>query len=220
MLCCDKCNVSVSGTHRRCPLCQGTLSGTGSAETSVYPTLRRDEHRHLVIRSLVFLSFAAMVLCVCIDVLLTDTTIGSSYVIAAVACTWVCLANIMLRRHNIAKSILWTAFLVSLLAIGWDYFTGWHHWALDYVIPSVLVFTMLSVAVISKIMRKHIGEYAIYLIIDGLFGIVPSLFLLFNWVTVRYPSVICIATSLISLAALCTFESEQIKTELKKRLHL
>ena len=56
--------------------------------------------------------------------------------------------------------------------------------------------------------------------IDALFGIVPLLFLLLGWLRVFYPSVICVAVSLLSLCALLLFEGERMRMEVKKRLHL
>lgn len=221
MLYCEKCGVSISGDRRRCPLCQSRLTGTGDPASETFPALPdRSETMSLIIRAMVFLSIAAVVLCSSIDALLPESVKWSYYVVAAVACMWFCIANVLLRRHNLPKNILWMAFLISLLALAWDFFTGWHHWSLDYVIPSVLVFALIAVAVISKAMRKQFEDYMIYLIIDALFGIIPLLFLLMDWVRVTYPSIVCVAVSLLSLAALCTFESEQIRAEIKKRLHL
>lgn len=102
----------------------------------------------------------------------------------------------------------------------WDVFTGWHRWSLNYVVPSLCVFAMAGMAVIARVLHLRVEDFFIYLIIDGLFGVIPILFLLFRWVTVVYPSVVCVACSLLSLAAILSFEGERMRAEWKKRMHL
>lgn len=222
MLYCENCKVHVRGNPRRCPLCQAALSGVGNSQDEMFPRTKPpfSLHRNLFIRLIAFLSIAAVVICIAIDAILPQSASWPYYVAAAVACTWVCFVSILIRRHNVPKNILWTGVLISLLSIAWDYFTGWHHWALDYVVPSIFVFAMLAVFIIAKAMHQHMEDYLVYLLIDGLFGIIPLVFLLFGWVHVVYPSVICVVVSLLFFAALFLFEWQPLKAEIKKRLHM
>ena len=50
-------------------------------------------------------------------------------------------------------------------------------------------------------------------------SVIPLLMLIFGQVRVRYPSVICVACSIISLAALAIFFGRSLLIEIKKRLH-
>lgn len=221
MLFCEKCKVKICGERERCPLCQGPLAGTGDASQEPFPILtdKKSGRYHLLMRLLVFLSIAAVVICVTIDKLLSAYYRWPYYVAGAVACMWFCLANVIRRRDNIPKNIVWMLFWLSLISIGWDYFTGWHQWSLSYVIPSLCVFAMLAVAIIAKVLDMHIQEYMIYLILNALLGIIPALFLTFGWVHIRYPSILCVAISVLSLAALFAFQGERLIAEVKKRLH-
>lgn len=218
---CEYCKVEVRGNPDRCPLCQGSLTGTETEEDDVFPLLTEHSRRFgLIVRSVLFLSFAAIVICLAVGELLPEAAVWPWYVAAAVGCMWLCLANVLIRRHNIPKNIIWMVVWISGLSLAWDYFTGWHHWALDYVVPALCLFAMISVAVISRAMGKEIEEYMIYLIIDGLFGIIPLLFLFMGWVQVRYPSIFCVAGSVLSLGALVTFQGERLREEVRRRLHL
>jgi hypothetical protein len=75
-------------------------------------------------------------------------------------------------------------------------------------------------AIISKIRRFPIEDYILYIIIDGLFGVIPILFILFGLLDVLYPTVICIATSIISLSTIMIFEDKKLMAEIKRRLHV
>lgn len=217
---CEYCKVHVAGEAELCPLCQNRLRGQAGAP--VFPSLTPKEWkiRRMLLRILLFVSFAAVVVCLTIDALMPESYRWPWYVAAAVGCVWICLANALLRRHNLPKNILWLVVWVSLLAVGWDAFTGWNEWSLDYVIPALCMTAMLAVAVVSKAMGRRLGEYLVYLIIDSLFGVVPLIFLLLGWVRVRYPSIICAAVSVLSLGAMWAFQGGAMVEEIKKRLHL
>ena len=156
---CEKCKVHVRGLHANCPLCQGPLTGEGETPNSVFPAHTYQAPRyHLLIRSMIFASIAAIVVC------------------ATVACMWVCLYSVIRRRNNIPKNIIWLVFWLSLIAVLWDLFTGRRGWSIDYVIPAICVLAMIAMAAIAIVLRLRIEEYMIYVLLDGLFGIVPLLF--------------------------------------------
>lgn len=221
MLNCKKCGVQITGERKRCPLCQGELNGTPEPDTEVFPRLPDNSGRyHLIFRLLIFLSIAGVVICAAVAVLLPQSAGWWWYVAAAVVCMWLCLANVLWRRHNIPKNILWMIFWLSLLSFAWDYFTGLHRWSLDYVIPFLCVVGMAALGVIGPVIGLRLQEYLIYLIIDALFGVAPALFLLFGWSQVRWPAVVSVAMSVLSFAALLVFQWDNLKVEIKKRLHL
>ena len=42
---CEHCRVSVAGSHRRCPLCQGPLTGEPAPQEDVFPVLAEQRHQ-------------------------------------------------------------------------------------------------------------------------------------------------------------------------------
>lgn len=219
---CEYCKVRVAGDAARCPLCQNRLRGNAEPGEAVFPNISPKEwkKRKLALRILLFVSFAAVVVCLTIDALMPQSYRWPWYVAAAVLCMWICLANAILRRHNIPKNILWMVVWISLFSVAWDAITGWRNWSVDFVIPALCVTAMLAVTVVSVAMKRKLTEYMVYLIVDSLFGVVPVLFLLLGWVRVRYPSILCAAGSVLSLGALWAFQGPAMVEEMKKRLHL
>lgn len=221
MLVCEKCNVSVRGWRGTCPLCQGPLTGEGDEQNEVFPVIPEEKQPFLFwLRLAVFVSIAAAVICLAVNAMFPQSGSWSLFAVAGIACTWLTLWVALKKLANIPKSILWQVAVVSVLAVLWDFCTGRHGWAINYVLPSLYVAAMAAMAVIARVLKLCTQDYMIYLVIDALFGVVPILFYLFGWLTVAYPSLICVAVSVISLAAFVVFQGENMRAELKRHLHL
>lgn len=220
---CVKCKLSVAGEPSQCPLCQGVLSERGEPDTrgEIFPVIPSVLRRHsLFFRILMMVSVAAAVICLIVNLILPQHGWWSLFVLAGLACGWISLTVAIHYRRNIPKSMLYQIVVVSALAWLWDYFTGWRGWSIDYVIPIMCVVAMLVLAVTARVFKLNLGSFIIYITIAALFGIVPVVFYARGMLTVVYPSLICVAGSVISLAALMIFEGENMRAELKRRLHL
>lgn len=223
MLYCNKCRVNVAGSRKRCPLCQGILSGTAEPEKEVFPVLpRRYSQSGLLLRAMIFLSVTAAVVCFAINAIFPVERLWSLFVAVGIAFMWMGLATALRKRHNIPKTILWEVVLLSVFSVIWDLLIGkqWIGWSVDYVIPSLCVFALLSMVVIAKILHLQMEDYLSYLMIGILFGILPIVFLLTGLVNVRYPSILCVASSVVFLTALVSFQGKNMQDELRKKLHL
>ncbi|MGB8455298.1 MAG: DUF6320 domain-containing protein [Anaerocolumna sp.] len=217
---CEHCKVHIRGNRKYCPLCQNTLTGNGCEEEEIFPRIPVTYQYNLVIRVMLFISISIVVICFAINSMFPVDVNWPMFIIAGILCIWISLAMVIRKRHNIPKSIIWQVAVISVLAVIWDWRTGWRGWSLDFVIPIVCVVAMIVMYITAKIMRLGVRDFIIYIALDGIFGIIPILFLLFNLLHVRYPSVISISLSILSLAAVILFEGENIKEELNKRMHL
>lgn len=218
---CEKCKVSVTGIRMQCPLCQRTLVGDDSEQKEVFPYIPAVfKQFSLLFRLAMLISIIGAVVCVSINFLLPKTGMWSFFVVAGIACLWFSIIVAIYKRKNLIKNLMYQVVIVSVLCIVWDYLTHWRGWSLDYVIPIVCVGAMLTMTIISRVMNLQLQDYIIYLIIDSLFGIIPVIFLLTGILDVVLPTIICIGVSIVSLSALIIFEGENMKAELKKRLHI
>lgn len=219
MLTCQHCRIQLRGEYQRCPLCQGSLSG--QADPGVFPLLHNLQHRRytLLMHTLLFSSIVISVICLAINFLHPFRVFWSLFVVAGLACLWLCVWAAYRKHHNIPKTILWQAAICSLLSILWDYATHWHGWALNYAVPILFTMALLAIGAAAAILKLHPEDYMIYLLLAALLSVIPLLMLIFGQVRVRYPSVICVACSIISLAALAIFFGRSLLIEIKKRLH-
>ncbi|MDD2218391.1 MAG: DUF6320 domain-containing protein, partial [Eubacteriales bacterium] len=133
---------------------------------------------------------------------------------------WLSIALVFRNKNNITNNIMWFVILVSSLSVLWDWKIGWKGWSLDYVIPIVCVTAIFAMYVAAKAMRLSAKDYMIYFLLGGLFGIIPIVFILFNWLNVLFPSIISVSVSIIFLSAIIIFQGENIRSELDKKMHL
>lgn len=219
---CNYCRVYIRGNTRKCQLCGNILTADsrGDKQQEIYPRIPPAYERHLAIRIMLFISIAAIVVNFAVYIMFPISIKWPVFVVFGLLSMWISLIMVIRKRHNIPKNIMWQVTIVLVLSIFWDWKTGWRGWSLDYVTPIVCIAAMLVMYVTAKIMKLSIRDYIIYSLIDGLFGIIPILFILLNWVNVYYPSIICVGTSIIFLSAIFIFQGENIKIELDKRMHI
>ena len=219
---CKKCGITVGADRKFCPLCQRKLSGEAEeGQQEIFPNLPSYyKQYHLFFRILIFLCVAVSAVSLLINFLIPTKIWWSLIVIAGIGCMWIILATAVKKRHNITKGILYMTVILSVCAGIIDYLTGFYRWSLNYVIPTLLLFTMLSIAILTRVLHSRPEDYLIYLIVNGLLGLMPLIFLLTGWATVQWPSLSCIMVSFLSLVGIFVFSKMDPKSELKKRLHI
>ncbi|NLO09826.1 MAG: hypothetical protein GX129_08195 [Clostridiales bacterium] len=218
---CLHCKVRIKGEHTVCPLCASILEDEGNPKEDVFPHIPTIyQEFNIFIRILILASIVGVVASFAVNMIFTKESFWSILVAAGVLSMWISLFFIIRNKNNIAKTILWQVGIISILSFLWDRSMGWYGWSLNYVIPTACVLAMIVMAVGAKILKIGVRDLIIYLLIDAIFGFVPALFIIFGWVNVLFPSVICVGASIISLSALILFEGDNMKTELRKRMHI
>ncbi|MGI6679279.1 MAG: DUF6320 domain-containing protein [Dehalobacterium sp.] len=186
----------------------------------IYPHIPLGYDRHLVIRMLIFMTIVAIVVSFTVYMMVPSDINWPILVLLGLMSMWLSIILVLRKRANITKNIMWLVTLVSVLSVLWDWRIGWSGWSLDYVIPVICVSANIAMYVSAKVMKLSARDYIIYFLLGGLFGVVPVLFILFNWLNVLYPSIICVSVNIIFLSAIAIFQGENIKSELSKRMHI
>ncbi|NLC20145.1 MAG: hypothetical protein GX757_13205 [Clostridiales bacterium] len=211
----------MRGSQKFCPLCGGIVSENDDASEEVFPVIPTIyQEFNLFIRLMILISIIVIVISFAVNFIFTRESRWSLMVAAAVACMWVSLFFIIRKKNNIPKTIVWQVVILSILSVLWDRSMGWIGWSLDYVIPAICVGAMIVMAVSAKLLKIGVQDLIIYMFVDGIFGFVPIIFILLGKLSVTFPSVICVAASAISLSALIIFQGDNIKAELKRRMHI
>lgn len=132
---------------------------------------------------------------------------------------WTALAIGFFKRHNLLKNGIWQLIILSSASVLWDWFTGWHGWSVDYVLPILCVTILISLRIIVIVQKIPIQESIIYYILAGILGLVPFILLMAGLVHVPIPSVICSGGSFLLLTGLALFKGKDIKMEFRKKMH-
>ena len=217
---CRHCKVDIREDNEKCVLCENILEKSDDKNEDIYPEILPFYESHLALKIMMFISIVALVLSFGINIIFPSRINWPILFMFAVISIWVGLIIIVQKRYHIPKKIVWQVIIISILAVFWDYKTGWRGWSLDYVIPIACVSAMIIMYVTAKIMHLSIRDYVTYILLDGFFGIVPVLFIIFDLVNVVYPSIISIGFSIISLSAIFIFQGKEIKSEIIKRMHI
>lgn len=217
---CTHCKVHIRENKERCPLCGNLLPKAKENTETIFPEITPFFKKNLTMKIMIFLSIASIVISFAIDMIFPSSINWPLLFLLALGSVWLSLYFILKKRHNISKKIIWQVIIVSVLSLFWDWKIGWRGWSIDFVIPITYIAAMVVMYVTSKIMRLNMRHYITYGLLGSLFGIIPLLFLVFNWNNVIYPSIICVAISIIFLSAMIIFRGSDIKLELEKRMHL
>jgi len=216
---CKKCNVYINGFKKCCPLCQGKLSGESSID--VYPQVQQPRYsRHFLIRLVSFIAIAMAVICTFLNIMLPSDIYWCVFAVAGIFCGWVTAIIGIIYRKRLISNIMVQLFIVTVMSFIWDYFTGWHKWSMDFVIPCSCFASTVAICVISKVKNIPRNEYIVYLIINGIYGLVPLIFIVKGWLNVIYPSGICTALSIILVSAIFLFDGRNVSSEISKKMHL
>lgn len=226
---CKKCQVTVIGKHRICPLCQTDLEAAEkdadateeiSEEEDVFPQLQELYKRNLLFKIITFLSCLLIIISVFLNLLLSGGHGWAYIIVAAACCFWVTFYIAFRKRKNVEKAILYMEVLISFMCWLWDYFTGYHGWALDFVLPGLGMVTLLSLFIISHFLHADDDDDLIYLILGSLLGLVPLLFYALHWLRFSVPSLLCALFSVIFLTAVLIFQWERMVSEIQRRMHV
>lgn len=221
MLRCDNCKVSLKGNHKICPLCGGIIQENEEKSEEVFPPIPTIyQEFNILIRTMIMVSVSVIIISFAVNAIFTKESRWSFLVAASILCMWISLFFIIHKKNNIPKTIVWQVALIGILSILWDKSMGWLGWSIDYVLPVVCVGAMIVMAIAAKLLKIGVRDLIIYLLVDVIFGFIPIIFLLFGGLHVFFPSIICVATSAISLTALILFEGDNMKAELNKRMHI
>ena len=124
-------------------------------------------------------------------------------------------------RRNIAFRIALLTILLILLLIYVDYSTTVENdgWSTNYVMPILLLSSVLAITFIIWLRRINYRDYFFYLLIILIFSIVPLILAFANVVTVFWPSITAFGAATFILLFIIFFFPKSIKEEIKKRFH-
>lgn len=219
---CEQCGVSVNNPMERCPLCYTQLTQKDSLpELPSYPDiLSQAERYNLVRRILVMASLTVSAVCLTINIFTGHRIWWSLIVIGNILYMWIAISTAVRKRAKLGHNILIQAISLSALMVLIDWFSGHNNWALNYVVPFLLITATLSITVIIILRRMDARSFILYFFLTALIGFLPLLLVAVGQITVLWPALVSALYSGLSLISLFIFADRATKQELKKRFHL
>ena len=123
-------------------------------------------------------------------------------------------------RKHFMKMLFTEIILIIILSCIWDYSTGFKMWSINYCLPFLCSIYTMAILIMRLFRKKLAKEFIFYASINSMIGLVPGILLIFDKVTVYWPSYISVIISVIILAFLFVFNKKQVKNELERRFHI
>lgn len=231
---CPRCKVHILTNRMTCPLCTAVLKPS-SKETSLvpskFPPYKPSDaiKRNFVLRLLLFISIVIGGVSLLVNLLLIETGLWSLIVISGIIYLWILIKYTIMTNYNISLRLLFQAIAVTIFVFAIERFIPLltkepmgTHWALEYVMPFVMIATSLAITILIFIRPLKYREYVFYLFCMSILGFIPIIFYLLKLIEPHgfIPSLICAAYSVITLLGMFFFGDRTTKDELIKRFHV
>lgn len=191
-------------------------------EKNEFPGYKREEKEtgKKIFQIFSFLCIVIAVSSCMLNYILNKKISYAGFITAGCFCTWLVVTVGYKKRRNLLKNSMWQLVIVSIIAILWDYWTGFRGWSVDLLIPLASMVVLCSVPVIAKIRHLEQEEYLFYFVQISVYGLIPFLLLLFGIVKLPYPSVICSGISFLSLIWIVIFRGKELIQEVHKKFRM
>lgn len=219
---CNTCNLHVLGSGQHCPLCFSKLSGMDEEDICEgYPKIKEIPRKYnLILRLFLFLSVAAGLVCLLINLLCWPGMLWSLIVATAILLLWETVGFMILSKKNIGRKLLAQMLAVLIVLITVDAVTGWRAWSIGYLAPFVIVASSCAMTIILYIKRTQWREYMLFQFIIAINGFIPVVLYWCGLTNALWPGAAGALYSLLSLLGMMIFFDKQFKNEMKKRFHV
>ena len=218
---CAYCKTTIQGDWDKCPLCGNKVVADKEEKVvDPYPFIPLRYNRSKVISILMVSSIIIGMIFLVIEALWLDHRQGLQLSIFGIVSLWTVAYVIIRKRRNVAKSVLYLIFIASLISIYLDYVTEWSGWSLTYAIPIICIFSIVAMYISVKFVNLEVGDYILYLLLATLIGLLPTLFLVMNWVTNPIPAKLSIGISVLLFFIIALYNRADIWHEWNKRMQI
>ncbi len=218
---CPYCQADIEGNWQQCPLCKGSLEKrTDKKASAPYPTVPLRFDRKKIIPLMMLSTIIIGIIFLIIEALWLNQKQGLQLSVFGVLSLWTVVYTIIRKRRNIAKSIAYLIVVASLTSIYLDYATEWNGWSLTYAIPVMCVFAIIAMYIAVKLVHLNVGDYVMYLLLALLIGLLPTLFLVMNWVSNPIPAKLSIGFSVFLAIIVVLYHGNAIREEWHKRMQI
>lgn len=211
--------MNIENDTENCPLCGGFLEKTDDSFNRDYPVVHHSLLLELINRSLLFLAISISIVSLFVNRYLARSTPWCIIAIVGVFYLYFSAKFFLKKQRNYGLFIMTQVILCSIVVFAVDFSVGNKGWAVNYVIPFIIISGSLATSIISIIKPFRFKEYFIYLLIIALLGLIPLILILTGAAAVYWTNAVCVLYSVLTVVAMIIFSRRRLNIELKKRLH-
>ena len=220
---CENCKASIKGDWEICPLCQTSMKQENSEDKKIGTSFLNDPllfNRDQAKQTFFRVSLLLILLYFIAQIFYPFKFFGLEYILFGLFITWTLGIIFVRKRRNLAKVITYYLLLISLATIYFDYLFGWRGWSITFVVPIISMSALLAIFIAMQVINLKVQDYVLYLQLAALFGLIPLLFLIMNWVGHPLPSLLSVILSIIMFIGVLIRYRKLLIRELQKRMHI
>lgn len=220
---CENCKASIKGDWEICPLCQTSMEQENSEDKKTGTSFLNDPllfNRDQAKKTFFRVSLLLILLYFIAQIFYPFKFFGLEYILFGLFITWTLGIIFVRKRRNLAKVITYYLLLISLATIYFDYLFGWRGWSITFVVPIISMSALLAIFIAMQVINLKVQDYVLYLQLAALFGLIPLLFLIMNWVGHPLPSLLSVILSIIMFIGVLIRYRKLLIRELQKRMHI
>lgn len=220
---CENCKASIKGDWEICPLCQTSMKQENSEDKKTGTSFLNDPllfNRDQAKQTFFRVSLLLILLYFIAQIFYPFKFFGLEYILFGLFITWTLGIIFVRKRRNLAKVITYYLLLISFATIYFDYLFGWRGWSITFVVPIISMSALLAIFIAMQVINLKVQDYVLYLQLAALFGLIPLLFLIMNWVGHPLPSLLSVILSIIMFIGVLIRYRKLLIRELQKRMHI
>lgn len=219
MLKCEKCNVDLDIIDTKCPLCNSLIETDDKFEAS-FPIIKPVVSNKTFRKLLFFLACIISILVIILNIALTPDIKWSLFVILQLMASFYIFSKVLSGRIKIVKILLILNLLVCALSIFWDWYTGFHGWSTNYVIPALCISYGLFMIILRLVRYYAFKENSSYIYLNICLEFLPAILLSAGYAS---PNVLIYLSGLFgifNILILIVFDGSTFKDDIVKKLHI
>ena len=228
---CTNCNIFIKDERKTCPLCHKVLDDMSEDEIASaearfgkvngYPNVReRDKKIRFVLRLILFVFIVMEAAAVLINYIVTPQYRWSAISAVALVYFYICIYYWVKRDAGFALKLGLQIVVTGLVIYLIDRFTGNRGWAVEWVIPGIILLGDAIVFFFMMLNRQMWYSYLVLLI----FLTACSAGVMVLYITKHIDNfilpIICISLSFVSLMATIIFGDKEFSREMSRRFHI
>lgn len=216
---CNSCKVLIENNLANCPLCGTKTEIVSNKYSHSYPNIKRTYIYDLISHIMLFIAISGSIVSVIINLYARTSLTLSLICIMGVFYLYFSIKAILKKNKNIPVLILAQIALVAIVVFLIDISLGFDRWSINYVIPFCIVAGSIILSVISIFKPKKYSEYIFYIFIIAIIGMIPLAALFSSLATVKWPCMLCVLYSFLTIIFMLMFSTRRFNNEIKKRMH-
>ena len=222
---CEQCKIVILDDSEYCPLCHNVLSekneGTLFPEKIDYfPDIMAKKRRGALAKSILWFITVAFLAAAFLINNLQHIPALYLYIVTAGLIYASLAMEIVLRDVNYLKKVFLFTFNAVILVLIIDFYTGFHRWSVNFVLPGALCAIDIGLIILMIINSRNWQGYMMSQLLVIILGIIPLILIKLGIVTFPLVSETAFIASLLVFIGTLLIGGRTAREELKRRFHI